>query len=174
VPMHQLVPAPAPRAAAIAAGFGDGCRRHFWIIGQADGSFRSRKLIFSWDNVPMHRWAQSQMFRSLAFYLSEDKLAAIKTEISCAAFADKLKLTATNRWIRKRSAGCRARCFHRGRTTKGIFFRPLARLGFRRLSIIDLAGGHQPMPTRTKRCGLFSTERFTTTRNCAPSSRAVP
>jgi hypothetical protein len=36
-----------------------------------DGSFRSRKLISGWDNVPMHRWAQSQMFRSLAFYLRE-------------------------------------------------------------------------------------------------------
>jgi hypothetical protein len=40
-----------------------------WI--KRDGSFRSRKLIFGWDNVPMHRWAQSQMFRSLAFYLRE-------------------------------------------------------------------------------------------------------
>jgi hypothetical protein len=40
-----------------------------WI--KPDGSFRSRKLIFGWDNVPMHRWAQSQMFRSLAFYLRE-------------------------------------------------------------------------------------------------------
>jgi hypothetical protein len=38
-----------------------------WI--KPDGSFRSRKLIFGWDNVPMHRWAQSQMFRSLAYYL---------------------------------------------------------------------------------------------------------
>jgi hypothetical protein len=37
-----------------------------WI--KPDGSFRSRKLIFGWDNVPMHRWAQSQMFRSLAFW----------------------------------------------------------------------------------------------------------
>ena len=36
-----------------------------------DGSFRSRKLISGWDNVPMHRWAQSQMFRALAFYLRE-------------------------------------------------------------------------------------------------------
>lgn len=36
-----------------------------------DGSFRSRKLISGWDDVPMHRWAQSQMFRSLAFYLRE-------------------------------------------------------------------------------------------------------
>jgi uncharacterized protein YyaL (SSP411 family) len=35
-----------------------------WV--KPDGSFRSRKLIFGWDNVPMHRWAQSQMFRSLA------------------------------------------------------------------------------------------------------------
>jgi hypothetical protein len=35
-----------------------------WI--KPDGSFRSRELWFSWDNVPMHRWAQSQMFRSLS------------------------------------------------------------------------------------------------------------
>ncbi len=40
-----------------------------WI--KPDGSFRSRKLMFGWDNVPMHRWAQSQMFRALAFYLRE-------------------------------------------------------------------------------------------------------
>ncbi|HWY31585.1 MAG TPA: hypothetical protein VNX46_12565, partial [Candidatus Acidoferrum sp.] len=40
-----------------------------WV--KPDGSFRSRKLIVGWDNVPMHRWAQSQMFRSLAFYLRE-------------------------------------------------------------------------------------------------------
>ena len=38
-----------------------------------DGSFRSRRLHLSWDNVPMHRWAQSQMFRSLAYYLSESR-----------------------------------------------------------------------------------------------------
>lgn len=38
-----------------------------------DGSFRSRKLIFGWDNVPMHRWAQSQMFRSLCFLLDREK-----------------------------------------------------------------------------------------------------
>lgn len=30
------------------------------------GSFRSRKLMLGWDNVPMHRWGQSEMFRSLA------------------------------------------------------------------------------------------------------------
>lgn len=40
-----------------------------WV--KPDGSFRSRKLHLGWDNVPMHRWGQSQMFRSLAFYLSE-------------------------------------------------------------------------------------------------------
>jgi hypothetical protein len=34
---------------------------------KVDGSFRSRRLIFGWDNVPMHRWAQSQIFRSLAY-----------------------------------------------------------------------------------------------------------
>lgn len=33
------------------------------------GSFRSRKLLLGWDNTPMHRWGQSQMFRSLCFLL---------------------------------------------------------------------------------------------------------
>lgn len=32
------------------------------------GSFRSRKLLIGWDNVPMHRWGGSEMFRSLAYY----------------------------------------------------------------------------------------------------------
>jgi hypothetical protein len=35
-----------------------------------DGSFRARQLVVGWDNVPMHRWAQAQIFRSLSFYLS--------------------------------------------------------------------------------------------------------
>ena len=39
---------------------------------QSDGSFRARKLLVGWDNVPMHRWAQSQMFRSLSFLLSRN------------------------------------------------------------------------------------------------------
>ena len=34
-----------------------------------DGSFRARQLLLGWDNVPMHRWAQSQVFRALSFYL---------------------------------------------------------------------------------------------------------
>jgi len=40
-----------------------------WV--KPDGSFRSRRLHLGWDNVPMHRWAQSQMFRSLVYYLNE-------------------------------------------------------------------------------------------------------
>jgi hypothetical protein len=34
-----------------------------------DGAFRSRKLRMGWDNVPMHRWAQAQLFRSLSLLL---------------------------------------------------------------------------------------------------------
>jgi hypothetical protein len=49
-----------------------------------DGSFRSRKLHLGWDNVPMHRWGQSQMFRSLAFYLRES--AKTPTERGQARF----------------------------------------------------------------------------------------
>ena len=40
---------------------------------KADGSFRSRKLLLGWDNTPMHRWAQAQLFRSLCFLLSQSK-----------------------------------------------------------------------------------------------------
>jgi len=36
---------------------------------KSDGSFRSRQLLLGWDNTPMHRWAQSQFFRSLCFVL---------------------------------------------------------------------------------------------------------
>jgi hypothetical protein len=41
-----------------------------WI--KPDGSFRSRRLHLGWDNVPMHRWGQSQMFRALALYLCQN------------------------------------------------------------------------------------------------------
>jgi hypothetical protein len=34
-----------------------------------EGFFRSRQLLLGWDNTPMHRWAESQMFRSLCFLL---------------------------------------------------------------------------------------------------------
>jgi hypothetical protein len=39
-----------------------------------DGSFRSRQLLMGWDSTPMHRWAQSQMFRSLCFLLRESRM----------------------------------------------------------------------------------------------------
>jgi hypothetical protein len=45
-----------------------------WVLPQH--SFRSRKLLVGWDNVPMHRWGQSQMFRSLALLsLKHEKVA---------------------------------------------------------------------------------------------------
>lgn len=40
-----------------------------------DGSFRSRQLRFGWDNTPMHRWAASQLFRSLCFVLNTQSTA---------------------------------------------------------------------------------------------------
>lgn len=41
------------------------------IWQRSDGSFRSRQLLLGWDNVPMHRWAQAQLFRSLCFLLAQ-------------------------------------------------------------------------------------------------------
>ncbi|MEI8108845.1 MAG: glycosyltransferase family 4 protein, partial [Verrucomicrobiota bacterium] len=45
-----------------------------WI--QPHGPFRSRKLLVGWDNVPMHRWGQSQIFRSLSLFLPQNSLAS--------------------------------------------------------------------------------------------------
>ena len=36
---------------------------------KTDGSFRTRQLLLGWDNVPMHRWAQAQLFRALCLSL---------------------------------------------------------------------------------------------------------
>ena len=36
-----------------------------------DGSFRARELLLGWDNVPMHRWAQAQLFRSFCFLIDQ-------------------------------------------------------------------------------------------------------
>lgn len=49
-----------------------------------DGSFRARQLLIGWDNVPMHRWAQAQMFRSLCFLLSQ-RLKEESAEIAPAS-----------------------------------------------------------------------------------------
>jgi hypothetical protein len=47
-----------------------------------DGSFRARELLVGWDNVPMHRWAQSQLFRSLCFLLSRTSGDAAESPVS--------------------------------------------------------------------------------------------
>ncbi len=41
-----------------------------------DGSFRSRRLLLGWDNTPMHRWAQAQLFRSLCQLMSRNAATA--------------------------------------------------------------------------------------------------
>lgn len=54
-----------------------------------DGSFRSRQLMCGWDDVPMHRWGQSQMFRSLAFWLRDrTRTAASVTPVADAALPE--------------------------------------------------------------------------------------
>lgn len=44
-----------------------------------DGSFRSRKLLVGWDNVPMHRWGQSQVFRSLCCLFDQSRSTSRST-----------------------------------------------------------------------------------------------
>lgn len=49
---------------------------------------------------------------------------------------------------------------HRGPDDEGFHVTDSIGLGFRRLSIIDLAGGHQPMSDQENLSGLFSTVKF--------------
>jgi hypothetical protein len=63
-----------------------------WI--KPDGSFHSRRLHFGWDNVPMHRWGQSQMFRSLAFYLREAR--RVMSDKRCSQSAPVHQLSTLN------------------------------------------------------------------------------
>jgi hypothetical protein len=60
-----------------------------------NGSFRARELMFGWDNVPMHRWAQSQVFRSLAFLLARNSEKP-KVESSASFSERNLASSATN------------------------------------------------------------------------------
>jgi hypothetical protein len=41
-----------------------------------DGSFRTRQMALGWNNVPYHRWAQSQLFRSLTLLFLEEQGAS--------------------------------------------------------------------------------------------------
>ena len=41
-----------------------------------DGFFRTRQLLVGWNNVPMHRWGLSIVFRSLCLYLRDNSQAA--------------------------------------------------------------------------------------------------
>ena len=53
-----------------------------------DGSFRTRQLLLGWDNVPMHRWAQAQMFRSLCLLLESIPFSARRAEMSMTSARD--------------------------------------------------------------------------------------
>ncbi len=44
------------------------------IWQKPDGCFRTRQLLLGWDNVPMHRWALAQLFRSLCLFTFQSGL----------------------------------------------------------------------------------------------------
>ena len=48
-----------------------------WV--RPNGAFRSRKLFLGWDNVPMHRWGQSEIFRSLTQWLARDSITTSRS-----------------------------------------------------------------------------------------------
>ena len=79
--MYQSLSAPARPISAAAEDTGDSdCRDSAdWI--KPDGSFRSRRLHLGWDNVPMHRWGQSQMFRALALLFRRSREKCVAREI---------------------------------------------------------------------------------------------
>ncbi len=48
------------------------------------GAFRGRRLLIGWDDTPMHRWGQSQMFRSMAL-IAEAGRATVDSAASAQA-----------------------------------------------------------------------------------------
>jgi asparagine synthetase B (glutamine-hydrolysing) len=61
---------------------------------------------------------------------------------------------------------------HRGPDDEGYHVAGPVGLGFRRLSIIDLGGGHQPMSDARRRFGSSSTARSITSAGSGRSSKA--
>ena len=55
---------------------------------------------------------------------------------------------------------------HRGPDDEGFYISGQIGLGFRRLSIIDLTGGHQPLPNEDKSIWIVFNGRFITIRSC--------
>ena len=66
-------------------------------------------------------------------------------ESPCAEYADSLTSEIVLRSLARTSSGWRTVSLTAALTTKDTSFRGPLGLGFRRLSIIDLTGGHQPM-----------------------------
>jgi hypothetical protein len=140
--------------------------------GKADGSFRSRRLMFGWDDVPMHRWAQSQMFASLALWnrnrrrrraasgrARHRRLESAKDDHMCGIagefnFARQEPVDPAALWTRTRSIA------HRGPDDEGYFIDGAVGLGFRRLSIIDLSGGTSRWRTRETVWVVFNGEIY--------------
>ncbi len=62
---------------------------------------------------------------------------------------------------------------YRGPDDEGIYVADGAGLGMRRLSIIDLSGGHQPVFNEAGVPGSFTTAKFTTSQNFVRNSKAA-
>jgi asparagine synthase (glutamine-hydrolysing) len=63
---------------------------------------------------------------------------------------------------------------HRGPDDEGQFIAGPLGFGFRRLSIIDLAGGHQPMSDHEESVWSYSTVKSITSSNFAANPNARP
>ena len=144
--MHQPVPAAEkyfPKLETTLEMVTAGILNH-WV--KPDGSFRSRRLMFGWDNVPMHRWGQSQMFAASRFICMKRRRRTpkfMKTTMPnfmcgiCGQLNFAKNEPVNPETIRRMSRSM----LHRGPDDDGEFISGPVGLGFRRLSIIDLAGG---------------------------------
>ena len=145
-----------------------------------DGSFRRAELLVGWDNVPMHRWAQAQTFRSLSSPLASVTLLRASRTMArasglgggrraCRRHNGRWRASEGSRHVRhlrpiplRRAPTGRSghgqgdgafHRAHRGPDDEGYYFNGPIGLGFGRPSIIDLAGGHQPMADAEDRLG---------------------
>ena len=125
------------------------------ITGQwqlPSGAYRTRKLLVGWNNVPMHRWGLSIAFRSLCLFFAGSKQGRLKRQRDsiCCGICGQLNFKREEPADPSLLEAMKNTIIHRGPDDQGTFIDGPLGFGFRRLSIIDLSLGHQPMSDQDK------------------------
>ncbi len=116
-----------------------------WILSEAV-NFSSAGTILRCIVGPNHNYLEACVFCFITAHTTTSReLQKHLIRSLCVESADNITSATGLRSARKTSNGWRDSISHRGPDDEGYYVAGPLGLGFRRLSIIDLEGGHQPM-----------------------------